>query len=233
MENKIKRGIIGGGNLYHLSFLNEKKIEKIDTPYGDVFYFLIKNLPIILRHGIERKIPPHKINYLANIFAFKKLGVEKIYAFNSVGSLRKKIKPGMFLIPDSYINFETITFYDKECKHVVPGLSKLIRNDFINICQNFKFSFKKKGIYFQTKGPRYETKSEVCFLKNFAHVVGMTMGKEATLAREKNIDYASLNAIGNWANGVFKKPLSQKMVEKNESILNQKIEKIIKEILDK
>jgi len=231
MAIEIKRGIIGGGSLYHLDFLQKEKMKKQNTPYGEVFYFLIKNIPLILRHGPKRDIPPHQINYRANIWAFNDLGVKKIYGFNSVGSLKRKFKPKTFLIPNDYINFDILSFYDQECRHIVPELSKSIRNDFINICQKFGFKFQKRGIYFQSKGPRYETKAEIQRLKKFAHVVGMTMAKEATLSKEKGIEYASLCSIDNYSHGIVKKLLDQEVVEKYELEINVKIEKIVQEIL--
>jgi len=99
-----KIGIIGGGNLYNMEILKEAKAERILTPYGEVHYYLPGNCPLIIRHGIQRNIPPHRINHKANIFAMKKLEVKYIFSFNSAGSLKKDIKPGDFLIPDDYIN---------------------------------------------------------------------------------------------------------------------------------
>ncbi|MBU4369946.1 MTAP family purine nucleoside phosphorylase [Patescibacteria group bacterium] len=231
MENKNKIGIIGGGNLYHLGFLDKEKIKSINTPYGEVFYFLLKNTPLILRHGLKRNIPPHKINYMANIYAFKDLGVKNIYAFNSVGSLKKRFKPGIFLIPDDYINFDVMSFCEQKCKYIVPGLSLEIRNRFISICQNLDLKFQRKGIYFQTKGPRFETKAEINLIKNYADVVGMTMAKEATLAKEIGLEYATLCSLDNYAHGIIKQPLTQEMVEQNEKKINIKVKKIVQEII--
>ncbi len=231
MKNKNKIGIIGGGNLHHLGFLDKEKAKKINTRYGEVVYFLIKNIPLILRHGLKRNIYPHQINYKANIQFFKDFGVKNIYAFNSVGSLKKRFKPGVFLIPNDYINFDIISFCEKERRHVVPGLSLEIRNKFINFCQNLDLKFQKKGTYFQTKGPRFETKAEIKLIKNYADVVGMTMPKEATLAKEMDLEYAALCSLDNYAHGIIKRPLTQEKVEQNEQKINKKIEKIIQEIL--
>lgn len=231
MKNKSKIGIIGGGNLYHLSFLKKGKLKNLATPYGRAFYYLINNYPLILRHGHNRNIPPHRINYQANIFAFKKLGVKYIFAFNSVGSLKKFIKPGKFLIPHDYINFDSPSFYDKQCKHITPEISPKLRKILIRILKKLKFDFKDKGIYFQTKGPRFETKAEVNLIKNFADVVGMTMSNEATLSKELDLEYANICCIDNYANGVTKIPLSFKLIKKHELEINERIERIIQEIL--
>jgi len=231
MKNKNKIGIIGGGNLYHLSLLKKAKVKNLTTPYGRAFYYLINNYPLILRHGPNRNIPPHKINYKANIFAFKKLGVEYIFAFNSVGSLKKIIKPGQFLIPHDYINFDSPSFYDKQCKHVTPEISPQLRKILTRIFKKLKFDFKNKGTYFMTKGPRFETKAEANLIKNFADVVGMTMSNEATLSKELDLEYATSCSIDNYANGVISALLTQGQIMKHELIINKRMEKVIQEIL--
>ena len=225
------KGIILGWNLKKLSFLKEGKLKKIKTPYGLANYYLVKNSFFLPRHGLEENIPPHKINYRANIYAFKKLGVKFIFSFNSVGSLKKEIKPGTLLIPSDYIDFNPLTVFEKKAKFITPQLSEKLRKIFIRILKKLKIKFKDKGIYFQTKGPRLETKAEINLIKNFADVVGMTMAKEATLANELNLEYASLCSIDNYAHGIVKKPLSEKEIKKNQLKIINKIEKIIKEIL--
>ena len=97
------------------------------------------------------------------------------------------------------------------------------------IFKKSKFDVKNKGIYFQTKGPRFETKAEVNLIKNFANVVGMTMSNEATLSKELNLEYASTCCVDNYANGVIKTPLTQELIKKHELRTNKRIEKIIQE----
>ena len=231
MTTKLKIGIVGGGNLYHLNFFKKARLKSLITPYGKTFYYLINDIPVIIRHGPHRNIPPHRVNYQANIFAFKKLGVKFVFAFNSVGSLKKSIKPGEFLIPHDYINFDILTFYNKKCRYTTPEISPKLRKVLTEILKKSKFNFKDKGVYFQTKGSRFETKAEINLIKNFADVVGMTIAKEATLSKELNLEYVSLCSIDNYANGVIKIPLTQEVVEKHESKIKGKIEKIIQEIL--
>jgi len=231
MENKSRIGIIGGGNLYHLSFLSKLELKNYNTSYGEVFYYLTQGCPLILRHSVPNNKPPHKINYQANIKAFKDLGVKHIFSFNSVGSCKKPIKPGKFLIPHDYINFDTITFYNQEPRYTTPEISSKLRNVLINILKNLKFEFKSQGVHFQTRGPRYETKAEIKLIKKFADVVGMTMGKEATLARELDLEYASLCSVDNYAHGIVKRPLTQEIIKEHEIQVKDKIEKIIEGIL--
>jgi len=231
-QSKTKIAIIGGGSLADLTILKGKKIKSISTSHGKVFYYLIKNSPLILRHGSKKNIPPHKINYKANISALKKLGVKFIFSFNSVGSLELNLKPGIFFIPADYIDFlDSITFYDKKCYHITPKISFELSKISEKILSKLKIKFKKDGVYFNTAGPRLETKAEIKMIKNFADVVGMTMAKEATLASELNLKYVSLCVVDNFANGLGKTPLAQEEISRNQKESIKKIEKIIKEIL--
>lgn len=229
--SQFKIGIIGGGNLSDLNILKKVKLKNVSTPYGKVNCYLKNGAILINRHGISSKIPPHKIDHLANIFAFKKLGVKYIFSFNSVGSLKKNLEPGDFLIVNDFIDFNPPTFFDKKSKFITPQISEKLRKIFIKILKKLKMKFFEKGIYFNTKGPRLETKAEINLIKNFADVVGMTMAKEATLSNELKIEYASLCLIDNFAHGISKRPLTQKEIEENQKKNLIKIEKIIEEIL--
>ena len=226
-----KIAIIGGGSLANLSILKKAKPKNVSTPYGKAFYYLIKNCSIILRHGPKDNIPPHRINYKANISALKKLGVKFIFSFNSVGSLKKGIKPGNILIPSDYIDFDTLTFYEKNPQFITPKISEKLRNVIIQILEKLNLKLFKNGVYFNTRGPRLETKAEINLIKNFADVVGMTMTKEATLANELGLEYASVCSVDNYAHGLIKKPLSIKDIRENQMRNKKNIERIIEEIL--
>lgn len=228
-ENKI--AIIGGGNLADLDILKEAKIKIMPTPYGKIEFYLIENFILINRHGLQLSIPPHRINHKANLFALKELGRKFIFSFNSVGSLKKEIKPGEILIPSDYINFRPQTFFDKKRKHITPEISQRLRKILIKILKKLNFKFHQKGVYFQTKGPRLETKAEINLIRNFADVVGMTMATEATLAKELDLEYASLCSIDNYAQGISKIPLVEEEIVANQRKSKEKIKKIIKEIL--
>jgi len=226
-----KIGIIGGGSLANLSILKKTKLKNVSTPYGKAFYCLIKKKPLVLRHGPKNNIPPHKINYKANISALKKLGVKYIFSFNSVGSLKNKIKPGNFLIPTDYIDFDTLTFYEKNPRFITPQVSEKLRNTLLQILEKLNLKFFRKGVYFNTKGPRLETKAEINLIKNFADIVGMTMAKEATLADELKLEYASVCSVDNYAHGLVKKPLSIEDIRENQIRNTKNIERIIEKIL--
>lgn len=226
-------GIILAGNFEELKFLKQAEEKTVKTPYGKSRFFLFKNLIFLFRHQQgTRKLPPHKINYRKNIYGFKKLGAKLIIAFNSVGSLKKEIKPDEILIPSDFIDFDPPSFFDKEYRFITPEISRKGRDFLKKVLKKLKIKFREKGIYFQTKGPRLETRAEIRMIKNFADVVGMTMAKEATLARELDMEYASLCSVDNYAHGLTKKPLTEKEIKANQKRNKKKIERIIKEILN-
>jgi len=214
-----------------MGFWGRTEPKIISTPYGKVRYFQLGDCVFIPRHGIKENVPPHKINHRANIFALKKLGIKHIFAINSVGSLKKEIKPGSIVVASDYISWDPPTFYEHEAKFIVPSMSLKLREVLIGILKKLKIRFGQKGIYFQTKGPRFETKAEIRLISKFADVVGMTMASEATLANELGLEYASVCSIDNYANGVEGKPLTMKEFWEYQSKMAAKIERIIEEIL--
>lgn len=228
---KSRIAIIGGIYLFNLGVLKNQKPKNILTPFGKVFYYLINKTPIIQRHGPLKNIPPHKINYRANIFALKKLGVKFIFSLNSAGSLKKKIQPGHILIPSDFIDFDTITFYEKKLEFITPKISEKLRKILIKISEKLNLEFFRKGVYFNARGPRLETKAEISLIKNFADVVGMTMAKEITLANELGLECASICTIDNYVNGLIKKPLSIKDIIEHQIKNKKTLEMIIEEIL--
>ncbi len=208
----MKIGIIGGTSLIGTGIFENPRTVKVKTPYGKAVAYRKNDLFLILRHGKERNIPPHMINNKANIFALKKLGVKKIIGVCSSGSLKKSIKPGSFVVPHDYMNFSRVpTYFDRKIVHATPGIDEEIRKVLILACGNAV----KKAVYFQTRGPRLETKAEVVYLNKFADLAGMTMASEATCAKELNMGYACLCTVDNYANGVAKKPLSFAEIKKH------------------
>jgi len=230
-SSKYKKAIISGWNLKKMSFWEKTQAKKLVTPYGKISYFQLADCIFIPRHGIEENVSPHKINYRANIFAIKKLGIKYIFAINSVGSLKKEIKPGDFIVASDYIDLNPPTFYEKEAKFIVPKLSSNLNKILIKILKRLKIKFRPNGIYFRAKGPRFETKAEIKLLRNFADIVGMTMASEATLADELGLEYASVCSIDNYAHGVVKKPLTMKEFRANQLKMVANIEKIIEEVI--
>ncbi|MBU2565800.1 MAG: MTAP family purine nucleoside phosphorylase [Candidatus Thermoplasmatota archaeon] len=232
---KPRIAIIGGSGFSEL--LESLKSVKVKTKYGnpsdsiEVGIFSGKTVAFLPRHGKKRNIPPHMINHRANIFALKKLGVEKIIGVTSVGSLKKKISPPCVFVPNDYINLWNIqTYYEKKIAHVTPGIDENLRK--IVIEQTKKVGAKIfEGIYVQTTGPRLETKAEINLLKNYADVVGMNMAAEATLSKELGLRYVNISSVDNYANGIIKESLTFEQILQNARENSEEIKKILKNVV--
>ncbi|MCW7080014.1 MAG: MTAP family purine nucleoside phosphorylase [Candidatus Methanospirare jalkutatii] len=200
-------GIIGGTNFLAKSPFEHAEEREIETKYGVVpvllFKFNGKEVAFIQRHGKHQNIPPHRVNHHANIAALKQLGVEKVIGVTSVGSLKIEIKPGCIVIPHDFICLCNIpTYYDDELVHITPKLDEELRQEIIKVARELGINVVERGIYFQTQGPRLETKAEIAMIRQFADVVGMNMASEATLACELHMKYANISTVDNYAHGI-------------------------------
>jgi len=226
-------GIIGGTSLLKSSIFSKWKSEKIATPYGDTLVKIKNNNVFIQRHG-SPPVPPHKINFKANIWALKYLNVQKVVSVNSVGSLKLKIHPGTFVIPSDFISlWVAASFYDKEMKFIVPEMDPGLFKYVSVLAKKLKMKVKSGVIYIQTIGPRLETKAEIKLLKRYGDVVGMTMPSEATLCMEYEIPYASVCSVDNYCNGILKEPLTIEELDKNWKKNMQAIETFLKALLER
>lgn len=207
-------GVIGGTGVYQIVEMGDLKEKKtIETPFGEspsisIFTLKDQEVAFLPRHKEGHDNPPHMINYRANIYALKMLGVESIIATNAVGSLNPSLKPGEFLIPDDFLDFTRTrpsTFYDERAVHVdvthpyCPQLREIIVSNGDNITGNVVDG----GVYVCTEGPRFETPAEIrMFLKMGGAVVGMTGLPEVVLARELEMCYSSICMVSNYATSV-------------------------------
>jgi len=217
-----KIGVIGGSGLYEIKGFTLKKKRTVSTPYGKPSgqYFLgeIDNTEVVFlpRHGKHHDIPPHMINYRANIWGFKKLGVDRILSISAVGGIKKGIKPGDIVITDQLLDMtknRQSTFYDgKEgvfhIDFTEPYCHEL-RKVLLSAGKKIKLSLINGGTYVAVEGPRLETASEI---KSFSilggDIVGMTGMPEASLARELEICYAGISVVANYAAGISKTKLT-------------------------
>ena len=203
---KADIGIIGGTGIYDPGMFKNVKNIRIDIPHGepsDYYYlgeFQGKDVAFLPRHGREHKIPPHDINYRANISGFEQLGVTRILASCATGSLKEKYRPGEIVIIDQFINWKKTrtTFYDTgDVTHVsladpfCPELRKVL----IESCEKLGITHHDKGTYLCIEGPRFSTRAESRMFRNFAELIGMTGVPEAILAREKEICFAIIATI--------------------------------------
>ncbi|MBP2029390.1 5'-methylthioadenosine phosphorylase [Methanohalophilus levihalophilus] len=199
--------IIGGVGTFQPE---EDAMQMVSTPFGEVEVFFVEEkgvkLAIIPRHVASGKhTPPHMINYRANIKAVEEIGVKRIIATNSVGSMQNQM-PGTFFIPDDFIDFTKMrpsTFFDDKTIHIDMGepYCPQIREALIRSLSDSEVTYSE-GTYICTEGPRFETKAEIRMLSQFGDVVGMTGLPEVVLAKELQLCYASICTIANPACGL-------------------------------
>ena len=214
---KAEIGIIGGTGLYRL--IKGPEIT-LSTPYGkspEILLAQIKGRKVAFmpRHGKGHAVPPHKINFRANIWAFKKLGVERILAVNSVGAINPKYKPGDFVIVNDFTDFTKQRigsfYYEKKVIHIdvtepyCPELRKILFQSAKKVSERVFDG----GIYVCTEGPRFETSSEIQMFKKLGFdVVGMTGVPEVVLAKEAEMCYATICTVTNYSAGLKAKKLT-------------------------
>jgi len=217
----VKFAVIGGTGVYHPNMLQEVKEVMIDTPFGTVEsrigVIAGRQVAFIARHGKGHSIPPHLINYRANIWALKKLGVTTIIATTAVGSLLTAMAPGDFVLPDQFLDFtksRICTFYEGGDRGVVhvdvtePYCTPL-RNYISKVAIRSGIKIHDAGCYVCTEGPRFETSAEVKMLGSLGgSIVGMTGVPEVVLAREAEMCYASISMVTNYGAGMSTQPLT-------------------------
>lgn len=211
-----KIGIIGGSGLTQLKQLTITRREVVNTTYGEASgaftHGLLhgKEVVFLARHGNSHHIPPHNINYRANLWALQSLGVDRIIAFNAVGGITSDMAPASLVVPHQIIDYtygREHTFFDQQADQVVHvdfthPYSETLRAGFIAAAAALDVSVAKNAIYGATQGPRLETAAEVERLeRDGCDIVGMTGMPEAVLARELNMSYVSCCIVANWAAG--------------------------------
>lgn len=210
-------GIIGGTGLTKLSNIELKGSQWLDTPYGDpsstIHYGCLagRDIAFLARHGDPHQIPPHKINYRANLTALKQAGVDQIIAVNAVGGIHPSLGPAQISIPDQIIDYtygREHTFYDgtdKALEHVdfTYPYTESLRLTLIEAAKARDIDVLDVGTYGATQGPRLESASEIKRLRqDGCDMVGMTGMPEAALARELDLSYACIALSVNWCAGM-------------------------------
>lgn len=199
-------GIISGTLTLHGQDVFGKLAEEIvKTDFGEATVLQSVKVVLIPRHGrdTQQHILPHKINHAANLSALKLLGVDEVIGINSTGSLKEKLKPGAIVIPDDYILPDGgPTIFEEKAVHITPALHDGVRQKCIDAARLCGIDVVSSGIYWQTKGPRFETKAEIVMMSRFADLVGMTMASEAVIAQELELPYASICSVDNFAHGI-------------------------------
>lgn len=205
---KAEIGIIGGSGLYKMDGLTDIREERVETPFGDPSEtFLLgklegRDVAFLARHGKGHRILPSELNFRANIFAMKKLGVTSILSVSAVGSLKEEHKPTDFVVPDQFIDRtfarDSTFFGDGVVGHVAFGdpVCPIVADVFVRACEEVGVVGKPGGTYVCMEGPQFSTRAESNLYRSWgADVIGMTNLQEAKLAREAEISYATLAMV--------------------------------------
>jgi 5'-methylthioinosine phosphorylase len=208
--------IIGGSGLTRLGNLEITHRKAVRTPYGEpsgaLTFGRLRGCDVIFlaRHGYGHSIPPHEVNYRANIWALHAEGVNRLVSVASVGGIRDDLGPGMLVLPDQIIDYtwsRANTFFeggDVPVTHVdfTQPYSESLRQAILAAAQEVNEPLVDGGVYAATQGPRLETAAEIRrYERDGADVVGMTGMPEAVLARELELEYAAITVVVNHAAG--------------------------------
>ena len=244
MEKDVEIGIFGGTGIYDSGILENAQEITIDTPYGKpsdsitVGIFKGRKIAFLPRHGKKHTIPPHMINYRANIWAFKELGVTRIIAPSAVGSLKEEIEPGHFALPTQFLDFTKsrngsfselgrvihISVADPFCPELQSSILKVVKEQ--------EFPIHEDCTYVCIEGPRFSTKAESKFYRSTgADIIGMTLVPECQLAREAQMCYASISTVTDydvWA----EKPVTAKEVLETLSKNVERTKKVLTDLIN-
>jgi len=237
-------GIIGGTGVYDPEIFEIKDKIALSTPYGAPSDRILVGemdgveIAFLSRHGSGHVYPPHRINYRANIWALKHLGVERIISPCAVGSLQEEYHPGELVIVDQFIDFtkgRDYTFFDgAKTMHISTAepFCKEMSSLFASEARRMDLPFHGSGTYVCIEGPRFSTKAESRMFRNFADIIGMTLVPECQLAKEAEMCYTSLATITDydvWAD----KPVDTATVLKTMSESVERVRNLIAATLDK
>jgi 5'-methylthioinosine phosphorylase len=212
----IDLAVIGGSGLYQFAGLENAQRHELETPYGApsgaivVGDFAGKRLAFLARHGESHSVPPHRVNYRANLWALHRLGARKVVGVNAVGGIRADMGPRVIVVPDQIIDYthgRYTSFCDidgAEVKHIdfSEPYTASLRQALLAAASKAGIAAIDGGCYGATQGPRLETRAEIARMKrDGCDLVGMTGMPEAALARELELDYACVALVANFAAG--------------------------------
>jgi len=237
--------IIGGSGLGCMPDLHINEQKRIDTPFGpptaDLILGTLNSVDVafLARHGNPHRIPPHKINYRANIWVLKELGIRQIIAVAAVGAIHRAMPPGHIVIPEQIIDYS----YGREHTFFAENLATVTHIDFtrpyseplrqrlLAAARQAGLECSDFGVYGCTQGPRLETAAEIQRMRrDGCDLVGMTGMPEAALARELEMDYACCAVVANWAAGLQTQEISMSEIERNLQQGMHQIEVLIRQV---
>ncbi|MDS4070119.1 MAG: S-methyl-5'-thioinosine phosphorylase [Candidatus Competibacter sp.] len=222
--------IIGGTGLTSLDTLNITHRETQSTPYGDPSSLMIRGelggrtVVFLARHGQHHTIPPHRINYRANLWALHRIGVRQVIAVAAVGGIRDDMGPGALAFPDQIVDYtwgRHCTFFEDNLSHVThidftePYCPEL-RARLIEAARALGLDARESCTYAAAQGPRLETAAEIRRMeRDGCDIVGMTGMPEAALARELGLRYATCAVVANRAAGKAPGEITMAEIERN------------------
>ena len=225
--------IIGGTGLTSLNGLEITRREMVYTPYGEPSgpfthgRFAGRDVVFLARHGYAHTIPPHRVNYRANIWALHRIGVRRVLAIAAVGGIRPDMLPGSLAFPDQLIDYtygRPHTFFEQDLEDVThidftSPYDAQLREKLIAAAEAANLKCAADGTYAATQGPRLETAAEIDRLeKDGCTIVGMTGMPEAALARELELHYACCAVVANRAAGRGDGEISLQDIDANLSV---------------
>ena len=244
----IKVGIIGGTGLYKMEGLKKTETVTVQTPFGEPSdsYLTgeLDGVPVAFlpRHGTGHRLLPHELNFRANIYGFKKLGVEWIISVSAVGSMKEAIEPLHMVLPDQFFDRtrnRTDTFFGNGIaahvpfsQPICPQLSATIHTTI----QELGFPVHRGGTYLCIEGPQFSTKAESTIYRSWnVDVIGMTNLQEAKLAREAELCYATIALVTDYDcwREEEEDNLSIEMIIDNLTKNTEKVKKVIRTVLPK
>ncbi len=222
--------IIGGTGLTQIENIVIQSRETLETPYGapsaayQIADWQGQKVIFLARHGAPHRIPPHKVNYRANVWGLKQLGASRIIGVAAVGGVSQDAAPARIVIPDQIIDYT----YGREHTYFADDLEHVTHIDFtepyhpetraqiITAAAAIGLDAKIGGVYACTQGPRLETAAEIKrLIQDGATVVGMTGMPEAALTRELELPYANLSVVANWGAGLTPGEITMAEIERN------------------
>ena len=216
LKTPIDLAVIGGSGLYAFDGLQNAKRHSLDTPYGAASGDIVvgdfegQRLAFLARHGESHSLPPHRVNYRANLWALHALGARRVIGVNAVGGIRADMGPQVIVVPDQLIDYthgRLSSFCDvegAEVKHIdfSEPYTESLRQQMLAGAREAGIAVIDGGCYGATQGPRLETRAEIVRMKrDGCDLVGMTGMPEAALARELELEYACLSLVANFAAG--------------------------------
>ena len=248
MNDRPKFAVIGGSGLYEMEDLKDPQIHELMTPFGKPSAPIImgtlenQRVAFLARHGIGHHISPSEVNYRANIYALKSLGVERILSISACGSLRDDYAPGDLVIPDQVFDFtrerRRSFFGDGLVAHVsvADPFCLDLTNHLYEAVQATQATIHRGGTFITIEGPRFSTRAESNVFRAWGmSLIGMTTSPEVYLAREAEICYAVMAHVTDYdVWHVSEQPVSVEMVieilNKNVRIANEAVHNLVRRL---